>query len=611
MNRTGQIVTVSSTDVDYGQLKAAAAVGEVEFLGEHYTPDGTLRAAFRTNALRAPRRNASVRIGPEFFSSALRDYRNWQEKWWREAIQNAVDAGATEVVCSVDEDPSGLFWASVSDNGRGMPPEVILDKFLVLGASGKGAGGTHGGFGKAKELLILPWISWEIYSGHTVVRGVGIEYEVETTRAFQHGVTLRVLMPRDKFTTANHAVSYIKKCYLPATLFSVRQLSAGQVVRADEVRADLHAGEFVKAFTGADLYKHPATDFVAPDRCLVRTRSPSGSLFMFDRWINEAVGAIPIIEITGSSIEMLTANRDGFRNYALGDEVDRFLGKLASDVTSAMRVENGLVKKKYKGTGKYTGANKNELKAHALATISNYGRSDGRSYVLGRAQKQMLAQLMADLSGADAIGSVPQSLDGAPANDVADAKPLNFRLPPEIVDVVTDVEVTGPSRLEDIVKTLVWEPDFYLINEVPGFKVPAKFWPETMSIRVLRLARAWAELCRFVMLQLGSSKDYGVGFIFDANRGAECRHEDGEHWLLLNPYPDRTPGGRIWKLSDRDDVMYLYAFAVHEVTHIVEDLVDSHNEVFASALTRNFAKTAGKIGQVRQILEYIKGRDDE
>ena len=39
-----------------------------------------------------------IPMSPKAFASAKREYQHWQDKWWREAFQNSVDAGAIDVV---------------------------------------------------------------------------------------------------------------------------------------------------------------------------------------------------------------------------------------------------------------------------------------------------------------------------------------------------------------------------------------------------------------------------------------------------------------------------------------------------------------------------------
>ena len=150
-------------------------------------------------------------------------------------------------------------------------------------------------------------------------------------------------------------------------------------------------------------------------------------------------------------------------------------------------------------------------------------------------------------------------------------------------------------------------------EEVEGWKVPKKFFPETMTPRVLKLAKVWTELCRFVLMQLGSSTPYGVGFIFDRKIMAEADVESDEDaegddkltWLMLNPFRDAPAASAIYTPSKDDDLRQLYASAIHEATHIA-DRIDYHDESFAVALTNNFAKCADGWRKIKTIVAGIR-----
>src|ERR1700675_3686283 len=95
----------------------------------------------------------SVTIGPQFFSKAFNDYSN---KYWafaREILQNSIDCGSTEISIRVAEDLSGGTIVPVNNDGEPMSSDVLVNKLLSLGASGKDFKGSVGGFGKAKEIL--------------------------------------------------------------------------------------------------------------------------------------------------------------------------------------------------------------------------------------------------------------------------------------------------------------------------------------------------------------------------------------------------------------------------------------------------------------------------
>src|ERR1700676_1725123 len=95
----------------------------------------------------------TVKIGNSFFAGAFRDYSNWLFAWTREILQNSIDAPGSDLIEVTIETIDGNTKVRVSNNGQPMSKEILCDKLLALGESGKtGQVGAVGGFGKAKEI---------------------------------------------------------------------------------------------------------------------------------------------------------------------------------------------------------------------------------------------------------------------------------------------------------------------------------------------------------------------------------------------------------------------------------------------------------------------------
>lgn len=567
--------------------------GHAELLGELYDEDGlhVVTIGLRTPSeasLSGPADDPgrrTITIGREFFVTALKDYSDWQIKWWREAVQNSVDAGGTtiELGSRNNADDTVLVWCD--DNGSGMDEETIINKFLVLGASSKtGAAGQAGGFGKAKELLLLPWISWRIESRGTIVEGAGIDYVVKRATP-RVGTRLEVLMPKDRCTDWIMAMNFVERCFLPRVTFTIVNSGGERTVHAQLAGRDL-----IQSLPGkADVYFTPSDH--KQSYAYVRTHG----LFMFTRYLGEIPGYV-LIELTAPSIEILTANRDGFRDWATGRMLDDLSEKIAKDNMSAINAKRGLIRQKFEGSGKF------RAKQLAASLLQQIGPTSGKK-----------------LSNADEEGII-EMLKRAKQfeQERAEENPIAALPPSPMVIAMLDQKFLGANHLENAIKQLVWEPDFFLINEVDGFRIPKKFWPATMTPRVLKLMKAWVELCRYVLMQLGSDAHYGVGFIFSETSGAaavtEKENEGESSWLMLNPYKDANaykmindPTLAIWSPSQDSDLKWIYAAAVHECTHIADGL-SYHDESFAAALTRNMAKCADGYRKIRQIVGEIRGR---
>jgi hypothetical protein len=324
--------------------------GHAEFKGETYDDHGRTVVVSIVSPSSVPVHSKRMRadgggptkrnitIGPEFFITALKDYDNWPLKWWREVVQNAVDAGGTNVALGAEKQPDGTMLVWCDDDGRGMDEDTIVNKFLVLGGTTKtGPSGAAGGFGKAKELILLPWVSWRIHSRDTLVEGAGIDYTTALTSA-RKGTRLEVVMPPDKNTDEAVALGFLQKCYLPNVNFTVNGQPAS---------ADLVGGRLVDSVPDkADLFFTPAKE--TQSYVYVRARG----LFMLARYVGEVPGFI-VVELTAPSIEILPANRDGFRDYNTAHAVDRLTERIAKDNLSALRSKQGFIRQKFEGTGRF------------------------------------------------------------------------------------------------------------------------------------------------------------------------------------------------------------------------------------------------------------------
>jgi hypothetical protein len=675
------IYSAKAEDPAYGGLEAMVDERRARYIGERYEVDGSKWIAVEVlgNGM-SPNVAETLQWGIDenYYSSALKTYQDWEEKWWREAIQNSVDAGASRVDCLVEPVPEG-FAVSCTDDGRGMTIE-IMDKFLKLGGTSKGGGGSTGGFGKAKELLVLPWIAWSVHSLGKRMVGQGTTPPTRDDAPFRQGTELRVIMAPDQTTHDSCAMAYIEKCNLPGVRLTVN---------GKRVRAELEQGEEIRQFAGgkAILYHEKGK---APGRLLVRT----GGLFMFEiRIRSEAVKGTLILELKRASTELLTDNRDSFRDWSLKDEVDKFVNSLSADVRSALKKKQGIVREKFNGTGKFRGAPERELRADVLKHLEEIkpAGKTARGPALSDAQQDLIKQII-DARGGGESGEGPTPPEPAHARErpafggpsegpggqralfgerreseepsgeevverewgravtyvpVAPGTPGAVPVPPEahvglnlratgelVTAMLSETVMPGATAVEAAVKQLSWEPDFLLVNTVAGHHVPKMFWPEGMTPSMRKLARFWAELCRFVLIQVGSAEPYGVGFIFDHDLMAAYQKDSrtNEHWLLLNPYRDpsaiprergKKPGKEdLYGLTTEDDLHLLYSLAIHEVTHMADGihyswcdpedegiLKEMHDEAFASAMTRNVARCAGKDRQVKAILKAVKVRE--
>ena len=488
----------------------------------------------------------------------------------------------------------GNVRVTVIDNGSGMDREVLIKKFLNLGGSTKRtATGSTGGFGKAKELLIMPWMGWEIHTKELRLTSIpgSLNFNIHK-ESFLSGTRLTVIMQADQSTDIACAIAYVSKCYLPGVTFTFGN-NAGVVQVSKDSAPNLAPGDAIKEVPGKveiAFVKGYEKKQRFDNRMLIRARSSNGrgSLFMWDTHLPSDVKGQLICEITGPTIELLADNRQSWRDYEVENAIDKFRNQLAADVKSALRGKEKIERVKYQGSGKFAAEDKRaqQRAAAALTECIDVDYSGKTTEISAKNQAASLKVLESLLGMLSSAGSGSDSLSLMSSVDTAGA-------------VLSAIGVAGPAQVEAIARQLVWQPDFYLYSVIPGYTIPKKFRPEGMSDPMRKLAKMWAETCRMVLANLGCTKEYGIGFVFDngadsygSAQAASClTDEEDETWLLLNPFKDGVSMSELLSVTSKDDLDLLLALAIHECTHMA-DRVSYHNESFASAFTMNVAKCA-------------------
>ena len=118
-----------------------------------------------------------VTIGPRFFETAIKDYENPHWAFVREIMQNSIDAGSRTIHWKFAPSPDGGLTVTITDDGCGMNRDILVNKLLELGGSGKEfRDGAVGGFGKAKELLLFSQRSYRIETHNLILEGSGADY---------------------------------------------------------------------------------------------------------------------------------------------------------------------------------------------------------------------------------------------------------------------------------------------------------------------------------------------------------------------------------------------------------------------------------------------------
>jgi histidine kinase/DNA gyrase B/HSP90-like ATPase len=569
--------TALSNTPEYLDLKRLAADGQLVLVGERYLPGGVVEAAFSD----AAQANPEVGFDPQYFSNVTRDYRNWRLKWWREAVQNSVDAGARNVeLNTLQDDETGDWRVGVLDDGRGMDAETITEKFLKMGGTGKAdRTGQVGGFGEAKKLLAFPWIDWFLHTRNIHVNGQGSHYEIKEVGDHLAGTELIVTMPDDLTTTADAAMEFLQRSRIPGVKFHVN----GRPFKTGGLRR----GKLVREYDFGQLYRNKSSK---TGKLYVR----ANGLYMFTANTFDAKFGTLLLELTGDTTKLLMSNREKFHDWRPERALDEFIAEIYTEGERALKKKEKLITETWKGTGRIS---TDQGVSDVLDKVGPLPQTDARGLIVTKESAKEMGASLEEL--VEVLRVTKGNLTLSPAT-------------PQVVEQITHEPLKGAKNLEALAQQLVWTPDWMLHNEVPRLSIPAKFRPEGMTGRIVALAQVWAEACRWVLIQLGHRAEYGVGFVFDTDALAMCMSRQDGYWLLLNPMRTlaplaerKIPASYILKKSDRDDMKALYARAVHEVTHMDSGFF-RHDASFSSALTENFAKCADGFKVMWKISKGIK-----
>jgi len=251
---------------------------------------------------------ASLRsvITAEAFEGKKGTYGQWRKAWWREVLQNSVDAclQATrdfgrrgEIICSLYEyEGSDRVEVEVEDNGVGMDMATLRKAFLTPGGSAKrGKEGNVGGLGKAKEMLFHAWPEWSVWTQTDSTPGIffsaiyGPYVNEENILAREQrnrrgpGTTVRIVMKQDDCVKKEDLLNFID---LSAFALPIRVTFKKYIVSGDtmDIVEEQRMGKTFKklAIVGevaklVESERLKAANKITVDRPIITFNRPDGS----------------------------------------------------------------------------------------------------------------------------------------------------------------------------------------------------------------------------------------------------------------------------------------------------------------------------------------------
>jgi len=603
----------------------------------------------------------TIGISEEFAQSPLATYEDWQSAWWREVLQNSVDAKAANVWLIFRRAEDG-FVVGCEDDGVGMTKDQLLANFLALAGTGKKGVRATGGFGKAKEIILFPWLSYEIRTvvqvndyevEWTWVQGQGVRHtaprtgrmsieEAIASRQQAHpghdratGTMLRVKMPLEEAlrTSTAYANTVVGMSHVPGVNLYMNEerlsftlgLTGGEVVR-----------QWDDPDTGAQVRVTVVRGNVLDTRKIPVRQN---GLYMFPGpYQPDGVDGQVLIECIGNAKAFFTDNRDGFR-YPFSSKLNDFIKDLAVEGEFALRPSTVPASTIYHGEDLDAFQDPNFEEAESRIRdlgdqIFDRIRGEGREDkdippAVVEPENQLTAEEAADLfrEVARATDSLKQTLDKSRAIDVTIEES-------EAREALSIIPVK-PGRYGEntLANGLIWTPNTLIRQGRKSIPVPPEYEVSPDMGNYPRvLLHIWAAACRWVAIALGLNlHKVGVGFTFDwdergretlgsfyTNRAWEFHDENvsGE-WLLISPaYAVATSRNEFndpvtfkiiprYHLNRDDDLLTICAIAVHEVTHMELPGVD-HDVQFAYAVTKNMVLMPRLFTLVKKAVQRAK-----
>lgn len=456
----------------------------------------------------------TVKIGPQFFAKAKNDYADWRFAIARELEQNSIDARARNITIDLKLDGDDTLL-TYEDDGRGMTEEVLTEKLLALGESGKDFAGTVGGFGKAKEILYFCHKAFAIETRDNHVSGSGGTYDL-TRCPYVDGCRSTIRIEGD------HVDALVKQF---KRAISMTQWGGRFTLNGEVLYGQLKKGAFRKELDWCKIY----TNKTFANRLVVRI----GGIVMFTKYV-EADDRCVIVELKGNSSDVLQSSRDHLK-WDQSVELDELIRKLTVDKNSAFRSD------------------------HTYYTHYEGEKLENRDQTCLPEIKKMQDE-------------IKQMANEAPVIDEADNTPTLERDAAPILSVARCAQSEEAARRYEIINS--FRHDFVLRND-SGMQIPDYYKPGQFSAYSDKLVNAWVKLLMECYRTFGRVETFSVGFCFDDAEDTWAMFERSSDYgrvFYINPAKvvKTSTGVRVFakRWGFTPNMKYnLIVTAVHEFVH--------------------------------------------
>lgn len=489
----------------------------------------------------------------------------------REFAQNSADAKAKNVDFIFHPDSELV----VSDDGKGADEKTIRERILTPLATYKDEGSV-GGFGKAKELLFFANSKWKIRTRDCEVVGSYLDVvSFKTGLEDSPGFLVRVTLPDGLYKSAKENAYRFLQC---SERPGLKWMLDGEEVTTTVKRPKKCSKDF--GFAKGYVVAGENDPYV-----YIRT----GGLLTTRKYGHQPreVGRI-IIEVQGSSVDLLTPARDSFRLADHRMKVDNWLYDLSTDYRRTLADEIG---DEIVFMDDEVVAREEEGDKYQPVSLPARGGITADVSFLQSAEAELDMEGIAR-NDPDALDALAKALTGEPANDSEKGNASgSVMTAPKKVKTEKGFDLDLMPKLEGVKRVTVHT----------GGKAQAKVgakWLKSNKVFAAKMLAALSTGVRAVAAACGEKVD-SVGFCFDASTEAEfVRAKNGRFAILLNPLK--------FNLDDYFAADELKDLIVHEMAHQVAGT--HHDEswaVWEHALRRK-CRNPGIRGAIIRALESGK-----
>lgn len=271
-----------------------------------------------------------VKFNDDYFKKTIYEYQDWEFAFCRETAQNSCDANATEIHYTISDTDNGLKIIC-EDNGTGMNKDILLTKFLVMGGSHKDDENAVGGFGYAKGIILFCHKSYTIHTNDLILTGSYGRYNDPVTTNKRKGTKLIITMDdgmSSSYSLKNKLTEWVRNSSLGKTKV---------FLNGEELEQSGTKFDYKKKTKIGSLMLNEVEEYAYMSTLWVRMRG----MAMFKKVIySDELHFDGFIDLDSkSSIECLTANRDGLKNdyeYGLSELIKYLSTELSSLQCSKM-----------------------------------------------------------------------------------------------------------------------------------------------------------------------------------------------------------------------------------------------------------------------------------